>query len=815
MPTPKRPSSRRGITLRSAGASIVPPTLAPERFEKPKSIHTRRVLPRIRDGVERQFHSATAATHFVELKPAASTLAAPGNDITIHTNTALTELGPTKTASNVGEPSVAINGDVVFYTGNWYAAMSSDGGKTFQFVSPKKTQQPTDPPGVTFCCDQVVHYISAIDTFVWLLQYGPRSGDNIQRLALATTAEVLQSKWHYFDITTDVLGEPGAFMDFPDLAIGANSLYVTTNIFMPDDRVGSAVFRIPFATIASRKLTVDRFVSFDYQSFRVAQHCGTTAFFAAHHDRSTLTVFAWEENHPDPTPHQVGVARWLGGNGYTAAIPGNRRWLDRADPRITGATIAGDEVWFAWGVDTNSNHRPRPFVQIARIHIPSITLLENINVFDPKSAICYGALASNAKGEVAISYMMGGEHPPAHAVGILTNSRRDVIVAKGDRGPVPVPDPNHPGKEKYEWGDYLTVRRVHPDGNLFAATGYTLLGPNDGGNRDATPRFVIFGRHSDTTSAATSGSSTTAGITGAIGTAGTTGGGGTVVHTAPPAAKTAISDVNTLKRVSNSVAAQIKAAAGITIGGHKPHAADALLLGPDVVTSPGKERWAVKTGNDEDVALVGQNIISGHDLGRGIVGTTIEELITAPRPPLMANVRVDPPGFSRKRGQPVETTIWTLDANIIALKLEKDGDYHLVLQGISGDMMIGEVPTPTKTFLTNSPWLDNIKVVRQAVDERLLPMLNLASFIPMGSTLVPQEALSLELRSLIPRIPGIQTSHSATDGNDAGQVTFKAAISPRAARITGVGFFDRVHDQTGVSQSNGIELHPILKIEWL
>jgi hypothetical protein len=44
---------------------------------------------------------------------------------------------------------------------------------------------------------------------------------------------------------------------------------------------------------------------------------------------------------------------------------------------------------------------------------------------------------------------------------------------------------------------------------------------------------------------------------------------------------------------------------------------------------------------------------------------------------------------------------------------------------------------------------------------------------------------------------------------------FKTRITPTRARITGVGFFDRVHGQMGVSQSNGIELHPVLKIEWV
>jgi len=34
----------------------------------------------------------------------------------------------------------------------------------------------------------------------------------------------------------------------------------------------------------------------------------------------------------------------------------------------------------------------------------------------------------------------------------------------------------------------------------------------------------------------------------------------------------------------------------------------------------------------------------------------------------------------------------------------------------------------------------------------------------------------------------------------------------KSALATGVGFFDRVHDQTGVAMKNGIELHPVLDI---
>ncbi|MBZ9720160.1 hypothetical protein LB519_20145 [Mesorhizobium sp. AD1-1] len=42
--------------------------------------------------------------------------------------------------------------------------------------------------------------------------------------------------------------------------------------------------------------------------------------------------------------------------------------------------------------------------------------------------------------------------------------------------------------------------------------------------------------------------------------------------------------------------------------------------------------------------------------------------------------------------------------------------------------------------------------------------------------------------------------------------TFEGKVKPTAARV---GFFDRIHAATGTSPLNGIELHPILKIEWL
>jgi hypothetical protein len=806
------------LKLRLASPRRVPLLSLPPTFVKPKRIHPRHLLPLIKEGIERGFHSQTDETFIRPLSvvsplaafPTLGPLAAT-DQLTIVTNTELKSAAEQRTASNVGEPSAALNGSVVVYTGNWYAAISNDAGRTFQFIDPA-TAFPNPKPTSTFCCDQVVHYIKKIDTFVWLLQYGPRGGDNIQRLAFAKTSDVAAGKWKLFDITTNSLNVPGAFLDFPDLALSANNLYVTTNIFGPGNKFGSAVVRIPFSSIASGQVTAQSFVSFNFQSFRVAQNCADTAFFAAHQDTSTLAVFSWKEGQNTPTQKAVAVARWIGGNGYVSRTADNRRWLDRADPRITGATMAKNELWFAWSVDRNSNHRPRPFIQIAHLDAKTLTLIDNVNVFNSTSATAYPALATNEDDEVGISYMVGGGPlNPSHAVGILTGTRRDQIVSNGDRGPLADEDTG-----QGEWGDYLTLRRAFPNEKLFAATGYTMKGPGDTTNRDCTPRFVVFGRSSDVS---------------VIPVPGTTVPGPIVVTSpiiVPPVTEPVIpppppevtpgqpfKNVNTLPVVNAAIAAQIKGAA--MAEGLEATPLEFPIIGLELVTKPGVERWPVKTGTDVNVALVGKNIIADQSLGAGIVPATVEELILMGRPVGMrpATKNFDS-GFHATRLGVVERTVWQIEGDITVVKLEKDGDYHLVVQGASGETMIAEVPTGTKVFVGDSPWLANIKAARQKIDDKLVKPLSPQNFVQLAGTLVPRDSLPPELAVHALPPPSAVLSF-VTDANDSDvpMPTFKTKVKPTPARITGVGFFDRVHGQTGVSQFNGIELHPILKIEFI
>lgn len=118
---------------------------------------------------------------------------------------------------------------------------------------------------------------------------------------------------------------------------------------------------------------------------------------------------------------------------------------------------------------------------------------------------------------------------------------------------------------------------------------------------------------------------------------------------------------------------------------------------------------------------------------------------------------------SNNRVQPTETTVFQLQDTLTEYKLENDSDYHLVLKDGSGKTMIVEIPDPACVG-SSSPLLPDIQMARAQFDAR---------FTPTGS--------------------------------------FQVANVP--VTVTGVGFFDFLHGQTGVAP-NGIELHAVLALQF-
>ena len=169
---------------------------------------------------------------------------------------------------------------------------------------------------------------------------------------------------------------------------------------------------------------------------------------------------------------------------------------------------------------------------------------------------------------------------------------------------------------------------------------------------------------------------------------------------------------------------------------------------------------------DEQEALNGScgverwSVKTGTDADAGLINlqsptlTTIASLVSLPAPTsLPSNTRI----------QPTETTVFQVQATLTEYKLEADSDYHLILSDGAGHTMISEMASPSCVG-SSSRLLSGIENARSEFDARYTP----------------------------------------TD-------SFQTANVP--VTITGVGFFDFFHSQTGVAL-NAIELHPVLDIQF-
>ncbi|HME25829.1 MAG TPA: hypothetical protein VKI44_31600 [Acetobacteraceae bacterium] len=410
--------------------------------------------------------------------------------------------------------SGAESGSVVLATGNWYILYSFDGGSSFTTLDPTTVFDNTADGG--FCCDQIVQYAPSIDRFIWLMQFSSGAdGKNRLRIAAASPESVHSSKctsWTYWDLTSDALGvvttaadaalaNPIHWLDYPNMSIGTNYLYVSV------DNVGSGgaspptggriVVRIPLSEIAAGGTINYRYTHWQDAGLayagHVTQNTGDEAYWGGHRNNSTMQAFSWNENSTSYFWRDVSVINWPNGTLASTGASG-ANWLQKAasfpNAGVIGATRRGNEVWFAWMASSGTGapggfNFPNANVQVVKID-PSDNYkrIDQFSIWNNDYAFAYPALATNDQGEVGIALAWGGKTFDANsAVGILG----DFVVWY----------PEASTFSTTRWGDYVSVRQASPQTSLFAGFAYAIL-------KDTTttagfrfdPYYLLFGRNS-------------------------------------------------------------------------------------------------------------------------------------------------------------------------------------------------------------------------------------------------------------------------------------------------------------------------------
>jgi predicted component of type VI protein secretion system len=502
-----QPVAPRKVQVQTASAPILktPPVMTEEDILRSEAvlqelIELRRqralAIPR-GTGAPPAVRSVPTYANAAPLMGTAREMAAPG-DFTVFRNTILTDAFTNNSTSSTDEPSVGMSCETVFYTGNWYASVSADGGRNFTFVNPATTF-PSFSGG--FCCDQVAYFEETRGLMFWYLQYArDGNGNNTILFAWSTSNTDTQNNvWTYFTLSpqADYGYGNGVWFDFPDVSVSNNYVYFSTDVIGASENALVLKMQLDDAADGGT-VTLSGYFS-DYAFQRPTHGAGGTMYVGAHKSMSEMRIYTWAEGDASPgTSDDRGVDAWLGGT-YSAPSPDGTDYLNFGIPSLLAAWIADGKVGFMWD-SVQGDGFPWPNVRFAVFNEGGLGLADQGQIWNDDFAFAYPSVHPNDAGNIAGTMCLGGgDAPPGNPYpypsfmawisddynGDVIAPMESYVIAQSNAGPT-----------SNRWGDYLTSRRAIPYGQTWAATGFVLNGGQTGGFVD--PYFLWFGREADT-----------------------------------------------------------------------------------------------------------------------------------------------------------------------------------------------------------------------------------------------------------------------------------------------------------------------------
>jgi hypothetical protein len=501
----------------TAVLSATPPELTPAQKQLREQYEARGPLPessRLPVGTTAVRRSDSAADARTETRgprigeaSAPAVPSAPG-DFLLYRNAYMGATIKSNTSGATGEPTVGNSGPLVFATGNWWTALSQNGGQTFSYINPTTTF--TASYG-GFCCDQKTIYDRSRDIIIWYLQYSASgavgAGQNIFRIAVASPSNAAQGIWWYYDFVSAVNTE----WDYPDMCLSNDYLWVTTNrgTYNSGSVNNAFIFKIPLDPMSVG-------AGFGYSFFdlggnglsNLSLKCTHGArevmYFGSHNTTSQVRILSWAENSGTIYWNSVNLSAAWPDAVRVCPTPDGRDWCGFGGSRMmTGWLVnerKGKMVGFMWDGSAGSGFT-YPYVEAMLATVvdatdpPSFTYLDRPYIFSSGGAFQYPAAGPNARGDLGITaYYSSPSFAPYFLVGIDDDISRDAgypppgwnvyYVRASSQGPT-----------TNRWGDYFAVQPFAPTDLAWTTIGTTMQGCGGVGCKESN--YVIFGRERD------------------------------------------------------------------------------------------------------------------------------------------------------------------------------------------------------------------------------------------------------------------------------------------------------------------------------
>ena len=413
------------------------------------------------------------------------------------------------TTSVVGSPSAAGNGYVVFQTENWFASLSTDGGKNFRYIDPRNAFHNTYGG---FCCNQWVVYDPSRDLFLWALLYAHDANQGDFKLAAATTSQVARGEWMVWDF----LAGNGRQWEGLQLEVSPSYAYLSANQFnlAGDTFLTAVVMRVPLDDLlSSGALSLDAYMTNNFAP-RLASGTGKTMYFASHNSTSQIRIFQWDQLSTTVAVKDVNIPAWTD-HGYTCISPNGSNWCGTADGRVQTGWVKDGTVAFMWNA-ANGGSFLHPYIDAVRLNTSDLSIVSGIQgqplIYNTSNSFLYPSAVPNARGDIGLAFYYSSNTTDANSyvypslVGSIWDDFSSpppgwqyYLIAAGKASPA---FPN--GSPRNAWGNYLSTRPFYPNALAWQVGGYVLDGCGYDGGDCAKPFYVIFGRARDRTSVITS-----------------------------------------------------------------------------------------------------------------------------------------------------------------------------------------------------------------------------------------------------------------------------------------------------------------------
>lgn len=418
-----------------------------------------------------------------------------------------------------GETSVAASNNIVFFTGNKYAARSFDGGNTWESVDIRADMYT--------CCDQDVIFDNRRGIFIWYRQgnVDPVTKENIVSIAISKDT----IKWNVYNIKPTTLNSSWREhrFDYPYLALGDKYLYASTDK-INDERTASGasitrnvavIMRISLDDLASANpASLSYYASKNKYTYTMVHGATDTMYWATHLSNEKMRVYKWKESDPwnNIMKFDISIKPWnvlkirdakCGREVHEMGIrEGN--WCGQADSRIGTGWIIQNRIGFFWNADSGSNTLrgftfPMPYIDGAVFDIQNnnVKYLWRPYIWNYKYPILYPSVSPDKNNNLGLLFYYGNgvDVNPTLAFGIKSFQEiqhnvpwNTIILNASTHSPKVHIDPEASSPDEkfsYEWGDYVRVRPMYNSDNGWIAAGFILNGGSE--KKHVTPYYYL------------------------------------------------------------------------------------------------------------------------------------------------------------------------------------------------------------------------------------------------------------------------------------------------------------------------------------